>query len=141
MANVLGSFFAGRVMAGEVKDKSGEIAAEGRADIANIKADSAHNTSMALVVALNQSEDESDNWRQYAARLRVNLDARKMSEATLLAELKKANVEHPLATEEGFAEIFKKNLDEQYAADDEAFNKRIYDEQQKSVTIGRDAVG
>jgi hypothetical protein len=140
--SILGAFFVGRAMAGDAQTQSkvGKIEAEGRADIAQINAKSSQNTALALAVAIKQSREEVGDWRQYAARLRVNLDGRKLSEATLLAELKKANINHPLATEEGFAEIFKKNLADQYEIDDVKFSERLDEEQGRSVVEGRDAV-
>lgn len=118
----------------------GQVAAGGNppAERSNVAAD---NASMAMRVGY---QIDIDGWRQYAGRLRANLDARKYSEATLLAELKKANIDHPLAKEEAFTEIFKKNLAERYSVaeqDDEKYGARLNEEQQKSVAIGREAVG
>jgi hypothetical protein len=68
-----------------------------------------------------------------------------MSEATLLEELKKASINHPLATEAGFEEVFKKNIGEQYAelAGDgiNTFDATEAKRLKKSVEEGRGAVG
>lgn len=70
---------------------------------------------VAAVVAQREAAlDERDDWRVYAARLRVNLEARKMSEQALLTALKEQNVNHPLATEAGFEAKFQEMLAEQY---------------------------
>ena len=132
--SALTAFFVGRAMAGP--DNSGELAALSEAKGMRVVLNEA-------IDRLNESKKNSVEWRQYAARLRVNLDARKLSESTLLLELKKANIEHPLATEEAYAALFNKNLEEQYAkaTEQDAFEKNLHDEHEKSVTVGRSAVG
>ena len=136
--SALTAFFVGQAMAGP--DDSGELAALSEA----------RGTREVLKVAidkLNESKKYGVDWRQYASRLRINLDARKLSEATLLLELKKANIEHPLATEEAYAALFNKNLEDQYAkatdnaAEEAAHIKNIDGECEKSATVGRSAVG
>jgi|GEM_PF-5770036 threonine aldolase len=120
MVNPLTSFFIGRELAGgEGNDRSGEIAARSDAAISNNKADSAQNVALAIAETLEQERGDAHNWRVYANRLNIHLAAHKMSEATLLAELKEANVNHPLATEEGFNELFDKMLADQYAEADQ----------------------
>jgi hypothetical protein len=125
----------------------GQMAAGGLPPV-EMDTGAARNAAMAAAaggyVAAQIAREETQGWRQYAARLRVNLDGRKLSEATLLAELKKANINHPLATEEGFAEIFKKNLIEQYGildGDDVKYGAMLDEEQKQSAVGGRDAVG
>lgn len=121
MSNPLVSFFAGRMMAGgDGVDRTAENSARTDARIAENNAAQSQETSLALALALRKEREESLNWGRYANRLNVHLAARKMSEATLLAELKKANIEHPMATEEGFQALFEKMLGEQYGILDRA---------------------
>ncbi|GAB1233278.1 hypothetical protein UT4_17450 [Ferrigenium sp. UT4] len=115
-------------------DKTAEIAAEGRAtraamdaDMARSSAANSHNTALAIVGVLNKERKENGNWRRYANRLRANLNARKMSEATLLEALKQENINHPLATTPGFEAHFKAELEKQYgnidAVEDQAIDE------------------
>ena len=121
MSNPLVSFFVGQQMAGgDGVDRTSENSARTDAKIAEDNAAQSQESSLALALALKKEREEVLNWGRYANRLNVNLAARKMSEATLLAELKKANIEHPMATEEGFQALFEKMLDEQYGILDRA---------------------
>ncbi|GAB1235000.1 hypothetical protein [Ferrigenium sp. UT5] len=132
-------------------DKTAEIAAEGEAQRARADAAYSHNTALAIVGALNRVEgalkeerEAKQGWRQYAARLRTNLEARKMSEAALLEALKQENVKNPLATEEGFKEHFQAELAKQYGvgldADPQTFDAREEATMLKQRTEGRGAV-
>ena len=58
---------------------------------------------------------EKASWRNYAASMKANLDARKMSEHHLLEALKAENINHPLGKKEGFEAHFDHLLAEQYA--------------------------
>ncbi len=128
MSNPVAAFFIGRGMAGgEGVDRTAENSArtdariaENNAAIAKNDAAQSQDTSLALAVALKKEREKTLQWGSYADRLNVNLAARKMSEATLLAELKKANISHPMATEEGFQALFEKMREEQYGILDQA---------------------
>jgi hypothetical protein len=143
MTNAVTAFFVGQAIAG----RGGETSPgnSGAVSSANRSASLASTGEAIAIDQRNVAEERVKNWRSYAGRLRVNLEARKMSEATLLEELKKANINHPLATESGFEEMFKKNLAEQYAelAGDgiNTFDATEAERQKKSVEEGRGAVG
>lgn len=101
----------------------GRAAAGGDGGPSSNNAGAALDASMAGSAARVSGQIEVDKWRVYANRLNVNLAAHKMSEATLLAELKKANIDHPMATEEGFQALFEKMLADQYGVGDLAMAK------------------
>ena len=65
--SALTAFFVGRAMAGP--DNSGELAALSEAKGMRVVLNEA-------IDRLNESKKNSVEWRQYAARLRTNLDAR-----------------------------------------------------------------
>ncbi|GAB1233279.1 hypothetical protein UT4_17460 [Ferrigenium sp. UT4] len=126
-------------------DRSAEIDANTRAYTARSQADTAIELLKREREEHEQTHEARQGWRQYAARLRTNLEARKMSEATLLEALKKESVNHPLATEEGFKEHFQAELAKQYGvvemdADHQAFDAREEATMLKQRTEGRGAV-
>jgi hypothetical protein len=65
-------------------------------------------------IDLNKAQQEAQDFRRYASRLKINLEARKMSESVLLKALKEENINHPLATEAGFEALFQKMIADQY---------------------------
>lgn len=93
-----------------------------------------------VAVVVKKEKDAALSWRQYAGHLRANLEARKMAEDALLDELRKANVNHPMATVEGFSTTFKKMLSEQYSADQLAFDQREAERMRKADEEGGVAV-
>lgn len=100
----------------------------------------ARDRAVELAGQVAELTDQVENWRIYASRLRANLDARKASESTLLEDLKRENINHPLATREGFEAMFQEMLCNQFALPDEPFNARINQEMADSVEFGRRAV-
>lgn len=116
--NILAAAAFGKAMAG---DNSAGIADErARSEVSTAERTASIATTEREIERMGRvsAEAEGRNWRIYANRLNNHLAARKMSEATLLEELKKANISHPLATAEGFEELFDKALAEQYGADE-----------------------
>jgi hypothetical protein len=139
--NIFTSFLVGRAMAGgDGVDKSAENSARNDAKIAQNEAAVSQDTSLALAIAVRQARNEAQNWRQYAARLRTHLEARKVCEAKLLEELRVANINHPLATEAGFSEILEHALATQYASPDDVFDALEAERMRRSVEEGRMAV-
>ncbi|GAB1233641.1 hypothetical protein [Ferrigenium sp. UT5] len=97
-----------------VPDQTAQIEADSRAEIAGMQADRAIAIAERKHQELVQAHEARQCWHLYASRLRVNLEARKISEAALLEALMREGINHPLATAEGFEAHFKAELDKQY---------------------------
>jgi len=131
-------------------DKSGErIRAQAAQDEAQAaseskKSEQGHEVMMAMAIAVKQARDETQGWRGYAGRLRMHINAHKMSENALLDALKAENINHPLATEEGFKEHFRVELAKQYADIDDSDEagdeqgRRLDDDQERSFSLPRE---
>ncbi len=149
--DVLAGYLTGGLLApdrsAEIHAKTDATVARTDAAIAEDRAETAGKANIMLAVAVHNARqeaavavEEKNNWRKYANRLNAHLTARKMSESDLLDALKEQNINHPLATKEGFEEQFKKHLAAQYQEFDTSENPSAAQKSLREVGKGREDV-
>ncbi len=126
--SALGGWFIGKAMAGG--DLSGHEAGH-RGEMAAMEAE--HRANMTKIDANNQIEKVVT----YASVLRVRGLAMRKAADRLIDELGKANIQHPLATNEALMKLANEEWDKEFTKSDEQIQQETLDainEYHKPVT-------
>lgn len=122
MTNILTSFIVGRAMAGP--DLSGHEA-EHRGEIA--AANAKHRASMVE----REAEQQVEVVVGYASNQRMKRLALRRAADSLIEDLKKANLQHPLISKEAFNERADAELDKEFAKSDEQIRNETLQDMKK----------